>query len=116
MEGKRRLAKAANDLAAHMGEASDAICAGEQAVRRVRISPVECKNKARWESARRRGTWLDGIAPSSAKLSNALACRTLSWRQYGCLARVEWAREQVDRKSTRLNSSHSGESRMPSSA
>ena len=29
---------------------------------------------------------------------------------------IQWPEDDVDRKSTRLNSSHSGESRMPSSA
>ena len=33
-----------------------------------------------------------------------------------CICRNEYAVHEQDRKSTRLNSSHSGESRMPSSA
>ena len=39
----------------------------------------------------------------------------LKWKQY-ILEHAEDLRIEEDRKSTRLNSSHSGESRMPSSA
>ena len=40
----------------------------------------------------------------------------LSWEQTGAARAAQPAAAPADRKSTRLNSSHSGESRMPSSA
>ena len=48
---------------------------------------------------------------------NAALCAALSAREQGASVLVlERAPEEKDRKSTRLNSSHVSESRMPSSA
>ena len=38
------------------------------------------------------------------------------WKKYGSFLAKQYWKKRIDRKSTRLNSSHSGESRMPSSA
>ena len=48
----------------------------------------------------------------------AVALPDIHERNFGCLRGQPYTRmgELIDRKSTRLNSSHSGESRMPSSA
>ena len=53
----------------------------------------------------------EGEMPAISQLSDALVLNlgTMNERTYGAM-------KKADRKSTRLNSSHSGESRMPSSA
>ena len=60
-------------------------------------------------------------APEAARVeAHAAACagcaRTLAWLKLEGRWMAQRARRSPDRKSTRLNSSHSGESRMPSSA
>ena len=49
----------------------------------------------------------------SVAYKNVIGARRASWR---IVTSIEQKEESKDRKSTRLNSSHSGESRMPSSA
>ena len=69
----------------------------------------------------------NSLTASEAELQSAreqIQCKThsvhrLRQERDGCIRELEAEHEQLrirDRKSTRLNSSHSGESRMPSSA
>ena len=57
------------------------------------------------------GKWVDAAEGGTAEIINPSTGDTIAEAPNGTQADVD-----RDRKSTRLNSSHSGESRMPSSA
>ena len=59
---------------------------------------------------------IEPIAVSLPMLKPVIMAGEEVRRADNVLVRIETDSEVVDRKSTRLNSSHSGESRMPSSA
>ena len=55
------------------------------------------------------------IMPSADKITFAFEFELEDW-YFDAYSEIVTRKESLDRKSTRLNSSHSGESRMPSSA
>ena len=71
----------------------------------------ECVPRVQREHERKRRRTADGVCAASAERGEGLGGRDGWWRR-----RRDSGECGVDRKSTRLNSSHSGESRMPSSA